>query len=80
MVACWEYFSRVVHCGLTILVILLCTAPLATPLNIERAYIGAERGMLGVHTVLGAIRAIVDSGATSTAVPEHLADLVYFMR
>ena len=53
----------------------MCAMPLATPLNIERAYLGNEDGFLSALG-LGAVRAIVDSGCTSTAVPEHMADLL----
>ena len=77
MVACWQHFSRLVNGSLAVLMILLCAAPFAMPLNIERAYQGYERGAIGVHTLMGAFKTIVDSGATSTAVPEGLANILY---
>ena len=74
---CWHQLSRIVSGSLAILALLLCAMPLATPLTIERAYLGHEEGMLNVHGLMGNIRAIVDSGCTSTAVPEHLIDLLH---
>ena len=77
VVACWHQFSRAVNCSLAIMALLLIAMPLAAPLSIERALNSSECGLLGVHSPLGMIRTIVDSGATSTAVPEHLADLLH---
>ena len=76
LIALWHQLSRLVSSALFIFMLYLCSLPLAAPTGVEMALIGGEHGMLATHGLLGIIRAVVDSGATSSAVGEDLGALI----